>query len=295
MKQFLLLILIMTNMSLEMKGQSRIEIQGHRGARGLYPENTLPAFEAAQRMGVDVLELDLVITADQQVVVSHDQWLSATICMDTTGNIINRNEEKQWNIYHMTYEEVSKANCGIKPHAVFPQQKKMNAYKPLLSEVFEQTERLIANEGQKRVKYNIEIKSLPELEGEYHPSPAVFSDLVFEVIKKSGIDQTLISIQSFDFRVLQYWHRTYPQMQLVALVENRKSVQQNLENLGFRPDVYSPYFKLLNGEIVALLQKEGIRVIPWTVNDAEDMRQIASMGVDGIITDYPDRAIEAFR
>jgi glycerophosphoryl diester phosphodiesterase len=284
-------VLFMTN-ACNMNAQIKVEIQGHRGARGLYPENTLPAFEAAQRMGVDVLELDIVVTKDRQLIVSHEPWLSATICMDTAGNIINRNEEKNWNIYEMTAASVQLANCGIKPHAAFPQQQKMNAYKPLLTEVFEQTERLIKEQGFKRVGYNIEIKSLPEGDNLFHPEPAEFSKLVYETIENSDISWQYVTIQSFDFRVLKYWHEHYPNVSLVALVENRKSVDDNLADLGFKPEVYSPHFQLINKSTIEWLQSEDIKVIPWTVNEVTDMQKVIKMGVDGIITDYPDRLLD---
>jgi glycerophosphoryl diester phosphodiesterase len=97
-------------------------------------------------------------------------------------------------------------------------------------------------------------------------------------------------IQSFDFRVLKYWHETYPEVRLAALIENRKSIDQNLAELGFIPSIYSPSFDLLNPEKVKYLQKLKMRVIPWTVNEENDMKNIRDMGVDGFITDYPNRA-----
>ena len=97
-------------------------------------------------------------------------------------------------------------------------------------------------------------------------------------------------MQSFDFRVLKYWNTKYPQVRLSALVENNKSIESNLNALGFRPQVYSPYFKLLSRDKVKYLHSQKIRVIPWTVNEVSDMLSLKGMGVDGFITDYPDRA-----
>jgi glycerophosphoryl diester phosphodiesterase len=98
------------------------------------------------------------------------------------------------------------------------------------------------------------------------------------------------TLQSFDFRVLKYWHLKYPQVKLVALVENIRSVENNLAELGFTPAVYSPYYKLITGkEGVDKIHRMGMKVIPWTVNDAADMKRLKAWGVDGIITDYPDR------
>jgi glycerophosphoryl diester phosphodiesterase len=99
-----------------------------------------------------------------------------------------------------------------------------------------------------------------------------------------------VVIQSFDFRVLKYWHKTHPEVRLAALVENLKSIDANLAELGFNPSIYSPHYKLLNKEKVNFLHKKKIRVIPWTVNEEADMLSLKGMGVDGFITDYPDRA-----
>ena len=122
-----------------------------------------------------------------------------------------------------------------------------------------------------------------------HPSPEVFSDLVYNLI-----DQYLplerVVIQSFDFRVLKYWHEKYPDVRLSALIENTKTVDANLRALGFQPSVYSPYFKLLTREKVDYLHRLNIRVIPWTINETSDMQKFLEWKVDGFITDYPDRA-----
>jgi glycerophosphoryl diester phosphodiesterase len=100
-----------------------------------------------------------------------------------------------------------------------------------------------------------------------------------------------VTLQSFDFRVLQYWHQKYPEVKLAALVENTKTLEDNLDALGFTPHIYSPYYKLLpSQEEVKKIQSKGMQLIPWTVNDAAMMKKLQSWGVDGIITDYPDRA-----
>ncbi|HYG03524.1 MAG TPA: glycerophosphodiester phosphodiesterase family protein, partial [Chryseosolibacter sp.] len=121
--------------------------------------------------------------------------------------------------------------------------------------------------------------------------PEEFSDLVYNLLNEY-LPMERVVIQSFDFRVLQYWHAKYPEVRLAALVENKSSINKNLDNLGFNPSIYSPYFELLTPEDVKKLQRMKIRVIPWTVNDPKDMKQIKDMGVDGFITDYPDRAAE---
>lgn len=267
----------------------KFDVQGHRGARGLRPENTIPAFLAALDTGVTTLELDVVITKDKQVVVSHEPWMSAAICLDSTGIAIAEKSEKKYNIYQMTYDQVKLFDCGSKGNEKFPEQQKMRVAKPLLSDVLAAVETQIKNLNSYEVDYNIEIKSSPQDEKKFHPTIEEYSDLVYNLVNEYIPTDRLV-IQSFDFRVLQYWHKKYPDIRLAALVENTKSIDANLKDLGFKPSVYSPYFKLINKEKVHYLHQEKIRVIPWTVNEVSDMLSLKGMGVDGIITDYPDRA-----
>jgi len=267
----------------------RFDVQGHRGARGLKPENTVEAFITALDLGVTTIEMDLAVTKDKQLVVSHEPWMSAEICTDPSGNGFTTKEEKKYNLYQMTYTEVKQFDCGIKGNEKFPEQIKMTAVKPLLRDVIVSVEDHIRSISRYEVDYNIEIKSDEDGDNKFHPSPEEFSDLVYDFL-----DQYLpwdrIVIQSFDFRVLKYWHEKHPEVRLAALVENLKSIDHNLEALGFNPAIYSPYYKLLSREKVEQLHHKKIRVIPWTVNEIKDMLSLKGMGVDGFITDYPDRA-----
>jgi glycerophosphoryl diester phosphodiesterase len=267
----------------------KFDIQGHRGARGLKPENTVPAFIAALELGVTTVELDVVITKDRQVVVSHEPWMSADICSDPSGNPISERDQKKYNIYELTYDEVRSFDCGGRGNATFPEQEKLEGAKPLLSDVIVAVERYIKSYASYEVDYNIEIKSIPEGDGKFHPSVAEYSDLVYALVDEY-IPMDRLVIQSFDFRVLQYWHEKYPQIRLSALVGKSKSVEDDLNRLGFKPTVYSPHFESLTREKVAYAHQQKIRVIPWTVNEVSSMLSLKGMGVDGFITDYPDRA-----
>lgn len=268
------------------------DLQGHRGARGLFPENTIPAFIGALNAGVSTIEMDVVITRDGKVLVSHDPYMSADICSDSTGAPVTRKEEKETNIYKMTYAEVEQFDCGSRGNEDFPDQAKQPAAKPLLVDVIRAVEHYIRDYTNYEVDYSIELKSDKEGDNIYHPAPQPFSDTVFHVI-----DQYLpwkrVIIQCFDFRVLKYWHQQHPDVQLSALVENTKSVQTNLANLGFDPAIYSPEYHLLTRKAVDYLHQQGIRVIPWTVDDMNDMKRLVSWGVDGLITDFPDKATKA--
>lgn len=284
----------------------KFDIQGHRGARGLRPENTIPAFLMALDSGVTTIELDVAITKDKQVVVSHEPWMSAEICLDPNGNAILKKEEMKHNIYQMTYDQVKQFDCGLKGNERFPEQEKIKIFKPLLTEVIIAVENHIKNFSLYEVDYNIEIKSLPEGDRKFHPTPEEYSELVFNLVDQYIPLERLV-IQSFDFRVLKYWHEKHPEVRLAALVENKKSVDQNLNDLGFIPSIYSPDFKLLTNESVEYIHTKTVlilevndkksskvvtklRVIPWTVNEIDDMLVLKGMGVDGFITDYPDRA-----
>ncbi|MGB3466577.1 MAG: glycerophosphodiester phosphodiesterase family protein [Cyclobacteriaceae bacterium] len=265
-----------------------IDLQGHRGARGLMPENSIPAFlRALDYNNVTTLELDLAVTSDNHLVVSHEPWFNPVICKSPDGEELN--EQDKISIYSLTYEQIKEYDCGSGGNPRFPDQKKMKTYKPLLSEVMSEVKKKLKNTGRQSINYNIEIKSSPQLDSIFTPSPEKFADLVYSFVTENmNIQQ--VTIQSFDFRVLRYLHEKYPEVRLVALVENEKSEEENLRILGFKPEIYSPYYKTLTQNSIKYLQGKNIDVIPWTVNDTTAMKQLIKWQVDGIITDYPNLA-----
>lgn len=267
----------------------KFDVQGHRGARGLMPENTVPAFLLALDSGVTTLEMDLAVTKDKQLVVSHEPWMSAATCLNADGNVIKVKEEMKHNIFQMTYEQVKAWDCGSKGNEKFPQQRRLKVSKPLLRDVIVEVEDHIKSFSHYEVDYNIEIKSLPEGDGKFHPKPAEFSDLVYQLIDQY-LPMDRIVIQSFDLRVLKYFHTKYPKVRLALLVENLNAIEENVAKLGFTPSIYSPDFTLLSKDEIKTCHRLKMRVIPWTVNEEKDMDELKEWGVDGIITDYPDRA-----
>ncbi|GAB5523427.1 MAG: glycerophosphodiester phosphodiesterase family protein [Roseivirga sp.] len=286
MKKYVVAFLLL---SMQWSAAQTPDIQGHRGARGLLPENTIPAFLRALDEGVTTLELDVVITKDKQVVISHEPYMSGAICTKPDGSAVVASESKKLNIYEMTYEQVRAFDCGSRGNARFPEQQKIKTVKPLLNDMIDAVEDYIAKNNLPKVGYNIELKSSSSRDGVYHPMINEFSDLVQATIA-AKLSADRYTIQCFDFRVLQYFHKTYPEVSLVALVENRKGVAANIENLGFIPQVYSPNFRLIDKKDIAYCHEQGMKVVPWTVNTLKDMKQLVKKGVDGIITDYPDRA-----
>ena len=260
-----------------------IEVQGHRGYKGLYPENTLIAFEKAAEFGVDVLEMDLCVSQDHKVVVSHEPYMSARICKTPEGQYINPDSALSHNLYKMSYADISAFDCGTVYHEDFPLQKKIRASKPQLSDVFE---RIYPNYPDMR--YNIEIKAHPRMDGLFTPGPEEYVKLVLEVISTKGMDEQS-NLQSFDLRILEEIKRQNPQMRIALLVDENESISDKLDALSFKPEIISPHFNLLNRDNVNKYRTEGYKIIPWTVNNLSDLNHMIDLKVDAIITDYPNR------
>lgn len=263
--------------------------QGHRGCRGLMPENTIPAMYKAIDLGVTTLEMDAVITSDSQVVVSHEQWMGHEITTKPDGTYISEKEEKNYNIYRMNYAEVAMYDVGLKPHPRFPGQQKIKVHKPLLADLIDSVKAYCKLKGKPLPYFNIETKCLPVGDNLFHPKPARFVELLVNVVNEKGILPNTI-IQSFDFRTLQYLKEKYPSIPTAMLVEDtdKRTPEQLLAALGFTPFIYSPHYSLVNPELVAFCHDKKIRLIPWTVNDKQKMTELKKMGVNGIISDYPD-------
>jgi len=270
------------------------EIQGHRGCRGLMPENTIPAFKKAIDLGVHTLELDLIISKDKKVVVSHDPFFNPNCTTDPTGKFISK--ENQGNLYKLSYEEIKKYDVGLRGNKDYPEQQKMAVYKPLLEDMIRESEKYAKAKGVKPLKYNIEIKSEEKEYDISQPKVEEFSDLVYQIIIKQ-LPPERVTLQSFDYNVLKFWHqqieqKKYKSIALSALIEpmNNNEVRFNLDKLGFKPQIWSPYFVQATEKRVKELHELGIKIIPWTVNKREDMEKVKAVGCDGLITDYPDRA-----
>lgn len=266
-----------------------LDAEAHRGGRGLWPENTIPAMLNALDLNITTLEMDAVITSDNQVILSHEPFFNHHITTKPDGTLVTETEEKSLNIFKMTYAETQRYDVGQKPNPAFPKQQKMAATKPLLSEVIAQVEAAVNQKGRKPVFYNIETKCQPATDNLYHPAPEAFVDLLMAVINKAGITDRVI-IQSFDFRTLKVLHSKYPKVMTSALVEgvSKRSMQQQLDELGFTPNFYSPYFPSVTKEMVEEAHNRGMKIVPWTVNDKAGIEKLKALGVDGIISDYPD-------
>ena len=263
--------------------------QGHRGCRGLMPENTIPAMLNAIGLGVTTPEMDISISKDKKVFLSHEPFFNHEITTKPDGGFIDEKSERSFNTYKMNYADIVKYDVGMKPHPRFPEQQKMKAVKPLLSDVFKAVKEHMMTVRRPFPFYNIETKCLPATDNKYHPKPGEFVELLMKVIKENEMEDHVI-IQSFDFRTLKYLHQHYPKIKTAMLVEanNKSSFRKQIKDIGFTPDIYSPEFPLVIADLIKDCHDLNMKIIPWTVNDKKKIDELKKMGVDGIITDYPN-------
>ena len=256
---------------------NRIEVQGHRGARALRPENTIPAFEYAIAQGVDVLELDLGITKDGVVVVSHDSFLKAPICTGPKAEAV---------IVEHTLAELRQWDCGATRNPQFARQQTVPGTRiPTLEEVF-------ALAGKGNFKFNMETKIDPS-KPDLTVAPDVFAKTVLAVIRKHKMEKRVI-IQSFDFRTLHEMKKLAPEIELSALYSGQpRSFVDIAKEAGAK--IVSPEYRLVTPEQVQAAHAAGLQVVPWTANQAADWDRLVAAGVDAIITDDPAGLIAHLR
>jgi glycerophosphoryl diester phosphodiesterase len=262
--------------------------QAHRGGRGLMPENTIASEKNAINYDC-TLEMDLQMSKDKKIVVSHDAYFSSDFCLTPEGDSMSKKDGLSRLIYHMPYDSVAKYDVGLKPHPGFPQQKKIHAIKPLLSVLIDSVE-AYAKEKHHLNHYNIEIKSNPKSDGKFYSTLEEYVDSLMKIIIEKGIASRTM-MQSFDVRALRMIHEKYPkkvQTSYLVSASNKKTAQEYVDELGFAPDIFSPEFSLVTSDLVKAFHKIHILVIPWTPDTLEDIQQLKSMGVDGVITDYPE-------
>lgn len=284
------------------------DLQGHRGARGLAPENTLPAFETALRIGVSTLELDLAVTKDGILVVSHDVRLNPDHTRAPDGSFL---QEPGPAIRSLTFDELQRYDVGrIRPDtayaARFRDQRGMdNVRIPALTEVFD----LVKRKGADHIRFNIETKITPD-SGNDTPDPESFAALFARAVRDAGL-ASRVSVQSFDWRTLKAMQKIAPEIERVCLTieapmeNNIQRGKASRWTAGLKIDdfqgsvprlvqaagcaVWSPYYRNVTAAQVKEAQSLGLKVIPWTVNEMEDLKLVIETGVDGLITDYPDR------
>lgn len=295
MKIVILICSLLMTTSVFAQKQRPFRIEGHRGARGYVPENTIPSFKKALEQGADTLELDVVVTNDGKLVVSHEPFFSSNISLDRDGNRIPADKQRDNNIYKMTYDEVKMFDVGSIGNKDFPLQEKMKVVKPLLKDVFTEISKFVKARNIAAPRYNVEMKTEgPAGDGVYHPKIDEYARIVYAELKSGKMLKHVI-VQSFDVRPLQELRKIDPKLPLALLVSNRDGIEKNLAKLGFDPDTYSPNYMLVDTATVAFCRSRGLKIVPWTVNEIADLERMKIFDLDGIITDYPDRAVKVFK
>ena len=289
----LLLLSACKSSQMNMAANSKMQLpvfnkEGHRGTRGLMPENTIASMYKAIDYDVNTVEVDVVVSKDKKVVISHDIYFHPEITTTPDGKYLDSKEAQKHLLYQMDYDSIKKYDVGLKPHKEFPQQQKIAAYKPLMSELIDSTEWYAGSKG-KKVMYNIELKTNAAYDGTRQPPVEETVDLVMQVVKEKKLENHCY-LQSFDFRPLQILHKKYPAIVTAVLIsdKDKRTFEQQLDELGYTPAMYSPHYSLVNAQLIAACHQRGIKIIPWTVNTKEDMKRLKELGVDGIITDYPN-------
>ena len=271
-----------------------LDIQGHRGCRGLMPENTIPGFIRALGSGVTTLEMDIGIAGDHSVVVSHDPYFHHHISTGPDRQEINETNMLSHNIFKMDYSTIARYDVGLKLHPNFPLQRKIPAIKPKLSMVIDTVEAYLKANNLPSVQYSIELKRNPKYDNQFHPDGETFVNDVLEVLAKYDIQERII-LQCFDIQTLQTIRQKNPKIKLAYLIESSTNYVDNMDRLGFVPEIYSPAHKLVDAELLEYCNTQGMKLIPWTVNEVVDLERIMLLGVHGVISDYPDKAIEVYQ
>ncbi|RZL10199.1 MAG: hypothetical protein EOO89_21165, partial [Pedobacter sp.] len=266
----------------------------HRGGAGLKPENTIVAMKNAIDLPqVTTLEMDLFISKDKQVIVTHNPYLSSDYTTTPEGNYMTSADGRSRLLYNMPYDSIAKYDVGLKPSATFSQRQNIAAIIPRLVDLIDEVEIYAASKG-KVMFFDMEIKSTAVGDNVNHPQVQEFADLVVAVLTaKNIIGRTIL--HSFDVRPLKYIHRQYPQIKLsyLATSSNAANYNSRFQELGFDPDYYCAQYTVITAQMVAACKARNIKVLAWTVNSAAQVNQLKSIGVAGIVTDYPNLSMVA--
>lgn len=269
----------------------QIIIQGHRGCRGSLPENSIAGFIEAVRMGVDVIELDVVCTSDNRILVSHDPFMHHEICARPDGTAIAQDEEESYNIFRMSVNAAQSYLCGVRPHPRFPAQQTQIGHKPVLTEAVEAVREYCRANNIPEPVFNVEIKSRESWDGHFHPEPSLYTSIFLDEIKGLFPEDNLL-VQSFDIRILTELRLRNPNLFLIFLTEDDLlSPARQIARLGFTPEGFSSAFRLVDKTMLTFCQTHRMQFSAWTVNDESEMKRLISLGVRNLITDFPERAL----
>lgn len=267
------------------------DVHGHRGCRGSLPENSLAGFLKATEMGCDYLEMDVVMSGDGNLVVSHEPWMRHDICTTPDGGAITLENERDHNIYTMSLAQIRAYDCGSLEHADFPDQDTRKTSKPTLAQVVGTVDEHAMLSGVAAPSFNIEVKSDPELYGTHQPDPRTLALAVINELDALGITDRCV-IQSFDPAILEVFHAERDDITLAFLVEGEGTLDDHLVRLTFVPAILSPHHSMVDERLLNSIRAKDMELIVWTVNEPEEIRRMLDLGVDGIISDYPERVID---
>ncbi len=255
-----------------------MEIYGHRGFRGKFPENSIIGFKKAIELGILGIELDVVVNKDKQLVISHEPYFQREYCLDSSGG--NIQSESKYNIYQLTQEQILKFDCGSKYYSKFPEQQKLKTTKPLFQE-------FIKTLNLEKVVLLLEIKSNPKEYGISQPEPREYCELILNELKNYPFKSN-VRIMSFDNQILEELHKINPSFPLIYLTYLPKSPSYFLKKLSFTPFGLGMFYPTIKGRKTHMLHKANVKLFAWTVNSISAMKKLRQDDVDGIITDFPD-------
>lgn len=254
-------------------------IFGHRGCRGIMPENTLQSFNKALEYNLDGIEWDVVVNKDKQLVISHEEYMDKNYCLDENGSVIKN--EKSHSIYRMTQKEIEAYDCGTKEYTKFPDQKHFKAYKPLVQEAFEK----IDFKGKILL---FEIKSEEKLYGKEQPFPEEYVELILNEVKDFPNKDQII-FMCFDPAILELLNTKVPNYRLVYLHEGiGVSSGKMLTQLTFKPYALGIYSKFITKKTVLKAHEKEVKIFAWTVNKEKEFNRLLETKLDGVITDFPN-------
>lgn len=264
-----------------------IENHGHRGCRGLMPENSIPAFLKAVDIGVDYIEIDIVVNHQGEVIISHEPFFNASFSTDAQGNPVTEELSQSLNIYKMDLKEIQSYDVGIRSNPKYPEQVSTPAHKPTLREAVHAVKKYCQESKITVPRWNIEAKFDARYPA-YFPQRESYAKQVIAEIHTLDLASDCI-IQCFDPELLNVFHQYDNTLKYGLLVDNYITPESNLKELSFKPFGYMPNHQLLDQSTMDYCRSQNIQVLVWTVNSDQDMQRMMNLKVDGIISDYPDR------
>ncbi|MFA8449571.1 MAG: glycerophosphodiester phosphodiesterase family protein [Bacteroidales bacterium] len=267
-------------------------IIGHRGARGLLPENTLPGFIKSIEIGVDAVECDVFVTKDKKVIISHNPKISSIMGSNPDGSHVTKKQSDSLILYNMNYEDIVKFNIGLRQNPTCPEQKTLSAKIPLLTDLFETVKKFYNNhpEIRKRIVFFIEIKSWYKHDNLYTPPYDDYINSVMDVVQKHLTPRQVV-IQTFDLRAMEFLNENYEEY-TTQFLRASPGININLDSLSFTPKLYGSQLDQTNPKDYDTLLKKNIKLITWIPNSIPEMQKAFDiLKSDGIGTDYPNLAV----